>query len=156
MIPRRRARFKACPWISWRAMPSIFTRIIAGELPAHFVWKDERCVAFLSINPIRPGHLLVVPRQEVDHWIDLDPALLAHVMDVAHQLARALQTAFAPEKVGLMIAGLEVRHVHLHLLPIDELGDLNFAHADPHPAPQALEAAAARVRAALAAPGSRA
>jgi histidine triad (HIT) family protein len=130
-------------------MPSIFTRIIAGELPAHFVWKDERCVAFLSIQPIRPGHLLVVPREEVDHWIDLEPALLAHVTGVARTLARALQTAFAPEKVGLMIAGLEVRHVHLHLLPIDKLGDLNFANADPHPSPQALQAAADRVRAAL-------
>jgi histidine triad (HIT) family protein len=130
-------------------MPSIFTRIIAGELPAHFLWKDERCVALLSINPIRPGHLLVVPRQEVDHWIDLEPALLAHLMRVAHTLSKALQTAFAPEKVGLMIAGLEVRHVHLHLLPIDKLGDLNFANADPHPSPQALQAAAERVRAAL-------
>jgi histidine triad (HIT) family protein len=134
-------------------MPSVFSRIIAGELPAHFVWKDERCVAFLTINPITPGHLLVVPRQEVDHWIDLDPSLLAHLTRVAHLLAKALQTAFSPEKVGLMIAGLEVRHVHLHVLPIDKLGDLNFANADPHPAPQALAAAADRVRSALRAAG---
>jgi len=135
-------------------MPSVFTRIIAGELPAHFVWKDEHCVAFLSINPIRPGHLLVVPRLEVDHWIDLPPALLAHLTGGARTLAVALQTAYAPEKVGLMIAGLEVRHVHLHLLPIDRLGDLDFAQADPHPAPQALQAAAERVRAALRAAGA--
>jgi histidine triad (HIT) family protein len=130
-------------------MPSVFSRIIAGELPAHFVWKDERCVAFLTINPITPGHLLVVPRREVDHWIDLDPSLLAHLTRVAHTLAQALQTAFSPAKVGLMIAGLEVRHVHLHVLPIDKLGDMSFANADPHPAPQALQAAAERVRAAL-------
>jgi histidine triad (HIT) family protein len=136
-------------------MSSIFTRIIAGELPAHFVWKDEHCVAFLSINPIRAGHLLVVPREEVDHWIDLPPTLLAHLTTVARTLAVALQTAFAPEKVGLMIAGLEVRHVHLHVLPIDELDDLNFANADPHPAPQALQDAADRVRSALRASGAR-
>lgn len=136
-------------------MPSIFTRIIAGELPAHFVFKDEHCVAFLSINPIRPGHLLVVPREEIDHWIDLPPALLSHVTAVAHMLAKALQTAFAPEKVGLMIAGLEVRHVHLHVLPIDKLGDMSFANADPHPTPQALQAAAERVRAALATMAAR-
>ena len=131
-------------------MPSVFTRIIAGELPAHFVWKDDLCVAFLSINPIRPGHLLVVPREEVDHWIDLDPDLLAHLTGVSRRLAVALQRAFAPEKVGLMIAGLEVRHVHLHVLPIDELGDMSFANADPHPQPQALVAAAERIRQALA------
>ena len=136
-------------------MPSVFTRIIAGELPAHFVWKDEHCVAFLSINPIRPGHLLVVPREEVDHWIDLPPALLGHLTAVARTLAVALQTAFSPEKVGLIVAGLEVRHVHLHVLPIDQLGDLNFANADPQPAPAALQAAAERVRAQLRASGDR-
>ena len=130
-------------------MASIFTRIIAGELPGRFVWKDDRCVAFLSINPITPGHLLVVPREEVDHWIDLSPGLAGHLASVSQTLARALQQAFAPEKVGLMIAGLEVRHVHYHVLPINALGDMEFASADPHPDPQELDRNAERVREAL-------
>ena len=63
-------------------MPSVFTRIIEGELPARFVWKDDRCVAFLSHRPLRPGHTLVVPRLEIDHWVDLEPELLGHLMGV--------------------------------------------------------------------------
>jgi histidine triad (HIT) family protein len=71
-------------------VPSIFTRIIDGELPGRFVWRDDRCVAFLSINPLRPGHVLVVPREEVDHWLDLDPSLLDHVMRVSQKIGAAL------------------------------------------------------------------
>jgi histidine triad (HIT) family protein len=130
----------------FRPMPSVFTRIIAGELPGRFVWKDERCVAFLSINPITPGHLLVVPREEVDHWIDLAPGLAAHLTTVAQSLAKALSQAFAPEKVGLMVAGLEVRHVHFHVLPINALGDMEFANADLDPDPGELDRAAELVR----------
>ncbi len=70
-------------------MPSVFSLIIAGEIPGEFVWKDDRCVAFLSINPLAPGHTLVVPREEVDHWIDLDPALTAHIMGVAQVIGQA-------------------------------------------------------------------
>jgi len=99
-------------------MSSLFTKIIQGELPGHFVWRDERCVAFLSIAPLRPGHTLVVPVQEVDHWLDVEPALNAHLFAVAQKVGQAIQSAFEPVKVGLMIAGLEVHHVHLHLVPI--------------------------------------
>ena len=134
-------------------MPSVFTLIINGELPGRFVWKDERAVAFLSINPIRPGHVLVVPRDEIDHWIDLPEDLAAHLMTVSRSIGQALQQAFSPEKVGVMIAGLEVPHVHVHLIPIEGLGDLNFANADPDPEPAALDAAAGAVRAALKALG---
>jgi histidine triad (HIT) family protein len=130
-------------------MPSIFTRIIDGELPGRFVWRDDRCVAFLSINPLRPGHVLVVPREEVDHWLDLDPSLLDHVMRVAQKIGVALQEAYQPEKVGLMLAGLEVPHVHVHLAPINGLHDLDFANADPDPDPAALDEAAEKVRGAL-------
>lgn len=132
-------------------MPSVFTRIIAGELPGRFVHEDERCVAFLSIEPLSPGHLLVVPRAEIDHWLDLPPDLAAHLFAVAQRLGGALQAAFSPEKVGLMIAGLEVRHVHLHLVPIRRLGDLNFANADKQAQAADLDRAAERVRAAIAA-----
>lgn len=130
-------------------MATIFTRIIRGELPARFVWKDDLCVAFLSIHPLRPGHTLVVPRAEVDHWLDLEPPLLKHLFTAAQSIGKALQEAFQPTKVGLMIAGLEVPHVHLHLVPIDDVHDLDFARQDPNPDPAAMDRAAERIRAAL-------
>ena len=130
-------------------MPSIFTRILRGELPARFVWRDERAVAFLTINPVKPGHTLVVTREEVDHWIDLSPDLAEHVMGVCHGVGRAIQRAFAPRRVGQAIVGIEVPHVHVHLIPLDAISDLNFANADPNPKPEALDAAAAKIRGAL-------
>jgi histidine triad (HIT) family protein len=136
-----------------RTMPTLFTRIINGELPGRFVWKDDLCVAFLSINPLRPGHTLVVSRAEVDHWLDLEPDLAAHLMRVSQAVGKALQHAFNPMKVGLMIAGLEVPHVHLHVVPISGLGDLNFANQDLHAKPEDLDGAAATVRASLRALG---
>jgi histidine triad (HIT) family protein len=129
-------------------MPTIFTRIIEGELPGTFVWRDDVCVAFMSIAPITPGHTLVVPRAEVDHWIDLDPDVNAHLMRVSQQIATAQQQAFSPARVGLMIAGLEVPHVHLHVIPIDGMQDLDFGNAAAAD-PAALDAAAMRLRAAL-------
>lgn len=130
-------------------MPTLFTRIITGELPGRFVWRDERCVAFLTINPLRPGHTLVVPRAEVDHWLDLDPDLAAHLMTVAQVIGKALQRGFSPVRVGLVIAGLEVPHTHLHLVPITTMRDLDFSQVDPHPDPADLDHAAATIRAAL-------
>jgi histidine triad (HIT) family protein len=134
-------------------MASVFTMIIDGQLPGRFVWKDERCVALLSINPLAPGHTLVVPREEVDHWIDLDPDLAKHLMGVSQKIGIALQYGFKPAKVGMMIAGLEVLHVHLHLVPIAGVHDLDFANAELAPNPDDLDAAADRIRAALRALG---
>ena len=102
-------------------MASIFTKIINGELPGRFVWRDDRAVAFLTIQPLKPGHTLVVPIDEVDHWLDLDPELARHLLDVSQQVGKAIDRAFEPEKVGLIIAGLEVSHVHLHVTPIHAL-----------------------------------
>jgi histidine triad (HIT) family protein len=132
-------------------VPTIFTRIINGELPARFVFTDDRCVAFLSINPLRPGHTLVVPRAEVDHWIDLDPADWQHLTQVSQRLGEALQRAYEPAKVGMMLAGLEVPHAHIHLVPIDDVHDLDFGNAERDPDPQALDDAAERIRKAVAA-----
>jgi histidine triad (HIT) family protein len=134
-------------------MATLFTRIIRGELPGRFVWRDAQCVAFLTVAPLRPGHTLVVPIREVDHWLDLEPLEAAHLTNVAQRVGRAIQAAFSPVKVGLMIAGLEVPHVHLHLVPIHELRDLDFARAEKNPAPTALDEAAAKLRAALRAAG---
>jgi len=134
-------------------VPTVFTRIIAGEIPGTFVWRDEVCVAFLSINPMAPGHTLVVPVAEVDHWIDLDPAVAQHLFDVAHHIGRAQQRAFSPERIGLMIAGYEVPHTHLHVVPTRSMAELSFASAASHVERDELDAAAAAIRAELAADG---
>jgi len=131
------------------AMASVFTMIINGELPGRFVWKDERCVAFLSINPLAPGHTLVVPRLEVEHWIDLDPELLAHFVEVSRVIGQAQESGFSPERVGLMIAGLEVPHVHIHVVPMRSSQDLDFGNADLNPDATDLDAAAGTIRAEL-------
>lgn len=127
-------------------MATIFTRIIEGEIPGTFVWRDERCVAFMSINPLRSGHTLVVPIQEVDHWLDCPPELRDHLFDVAQRIGNAQQAAFRPAKVGLMIAGLEVPHLHLHVVPIDGVHDLDFSNAAVDVEPEELERAAQAIR----------
>ena len=134
-------------------MASIFTSIINGEIPGHFVWKDDRAVAFMTIAPIRPGHTLVVPIEEVEHWIDLDPDLFAHLTGVSQAVGKAIDHAFDPEKVGVIIAGLEVPHVHLHLIPIRAERDLTFANADHGASAEQLEDAANRIRDSLRALG---
>jgi histidine triad (HIT) family protein len=134
-------------------MPTIFTRIIHGELPGRFVWKDDRAVAFLSINPLRPGHTLVVPRKETDHWIDLDDDLAGHLMRVARAVGEAQQRAFSPERIGMTILGMEVPHVHLHVVPIESERDMDFARAERSPDPAALDDAADRIRGELRALG---
>ena len=130
-------------------MASVFTRIIRGDLPGRFVWRDERCVAFLTLAPLKPGHTLVVPRQEVEHWLDLEAGLAQHLFAVAQSVGRGIQRAFRPTKVGLVIVGLEVPHVHLHVSPIDRLSDLDFANANPSPNPADMDRAAEKLRASL-------
>lgn len=135
-------------------MATVFTHIINGTLPARFVWKDEQCVAFLSNRPLKIGHTLVVCRKEVDHWLDLEADLAKHLMAVAQSLGKALQQGFQPLKVGLMIAGLEVPHVHLHLVPIQTVHDLDFANQNFDPDPADMDRAAATIRATLRTLGS--
>jgi histidine triad (HIT) family protein len=130
-------------------MATLFTKIINGEVPGRFLWKDDKCVVFTTIAPLSPGHSLVVPRAEVDHWLDLEPQLAEHLMNVAQCIGKALQRAFKPIKVGMIIAGLEVPHVHLHVVPIRTLQDLNFANQDTKAKPEDLDRAAEKARAAL-------
>ena len=134
-------------------MASLFTRIIDGEIPGRFVWRDDRCVSFLTIAPLQPGHALVVPIAEVDHWLDLEPDLAAHLTVVAQSIGRAQVAAFGPERVGLIIAGLEVPHTHLHVVPIRSEADLDFSHADASASAASLDEAAAALRSALRAAG---
>jgi histidine triad (HIT) family protein len=112
-----------------RPVTSIFTRIINGEIPAHLVHRDETCISFLSINPLAPGHTLVVPIREVDHWTDLADDEAAHLMLVAKRIGRAQQTVFRPERVGLIVAGYEVPHCHVHVVPTRSMRQLDFANA---------------------------
>ncbi len=130
-------------------MASIFTRIIRGELPGEFVWRDDRAVAFMSIAPLKPGHTLVVPIEEVDHWIDLEPDLMQHLAGVAHWIGRSIQSGFGPVKVGTTILGLEVPHTHIHVVPIWSPFDLDFANADQDAKPEDIAAAAETIRAEL-------
>lgn len=130
-------------------MPSLFTRIIDRELPGRFVYEDDRVVAFLTIAPLKPGHTLVVPRVEVDDWLDLPADDRAALFSAAHTVALGVKAAFPCRKVALMALGLEVPHVHLHLVPIDNEAEASFANADPGVAPEALDAAQERIVAAL-------
>ena len=130
-------------------MASVFTKIINGELPGRFVHTDDKAVAFLSIAPLTPGHTLVVPRQEIDEWTDAAQPLLDHCMAVARRLGNAVKRAFDAPRAGLVIAGLEVPHLHVHVFPVWSLTDFSFANATPASG-EDLDAAAARLRAALA------
>jgi histidine triad (HIT) family protein len=127
-------------------VPSVFSRIIAGELPARFVWKDDSCVVFLSIRPLRPGHALVVPRAEVDHWIDLHAVLLDHLFATAQAIGKAQMAAFKPARIGVVVAGLEVPHTHIHVVPIRGVHDLDFGNQDPNPDPAVMDDAAEALR----------
>lgn len=129
-------------------MATLFTRIIAGEIPGTFVHRDEHCVAFMSIAPLAPGHVLVVPIAEVDHWIDMPADLSAHVFAVAHRIGTAQQAAFGCERVGLIVAGYEVPHAHVHVVPTMHMGQLDFGQAGSASRDQ-LEDAAAAIRAHL-------
>ena len=131
-------------------MSSVFTKIIDGDLPGRFVYSGDDVVAFLTIEPMTPGHTLVVPRAEVDNWQTVDPALFNRVMAVAQRIGRAVCSAFGAERAGMIIAGLEVPHLHVHVFPAYDIADFGFAHVDRNPSPESLDSAQAKIVAALA------
>ena len=134
-------------------MATIFTMILTGKIPGTFVWRDERCGVFLSINPISKGHALVVPVEEVDHWLDATPELQAHMFDVAARIGRAQMTAFSPSRIAVVVAGFEVPHCHIHVLPAESEADISFANAATTVDRVEMDAAAASIRDALRAAG---
>jgi diadenosine tetraphosphate (Ap4A) HIT family hydrolase len=134
-------------------MTTVFSRIVAGEIPARFVWSDDRAVAFLSVNPLGPGHTLVVPREEVDQWVDAAPDLLAHLTGVAHAVGAAVQAVWAPPRVGLLVAGFEVPHLHLHVFPAADMSAFDFANAAATVVAAEQDAHAEALRSALRAAG---
>lgn len=135
-------------------MSTLFTKIINGDLPGRFVYRDDLCVAFLTIAPICPGHTLVVPRLEVDHWVDLPDELAGHLAIVARKIGAAQMSAFEAERISLIIAGLEVPHTHLHVLPITSEADIDFRKANSAVDPADLDNVARALRAALGAEAS--
>ncbi|HET8711257.1 MAG TPA: HIT family protein [Spongiibacteraceae bacterium] len=130
-------------------MPSVFSQILAGDLPGHFVWKDEQAFALMTIRPLRPGHVLIMPRQEIDHWDDLPAPLLAHLMQLSQRIAGAIKQAFPCARVAVAICGLEIPHAHIHLFPIDRIEDFNFGAGAAMATSEELAGAAARLRSLL-------
>jgi histidine triad (HIT) family protein len=131
-------------------MASIFTRIIRREIPGYIVAEDEQYIAFLDINPLVLGHTLVVPKQEVDYMYDLDDAVLAGLHVFAKKVAHAIKKAVPCKRIGVAVIGLEVPHTHVHLVPMNSMGDLNFTRAKLSPSKADLEEVAQRIGGALA------
>ncbi|OBK58725.1 HIT family protein [Mycobacterium paragordonae] len=131
-------------------MASIFTKIINREIPGRFVYEDDDVVAFLTIEPMTQGHTLVVPRAEIDQWQNVDPPAFARVMEVSQLIGKAVTKAFSADRAGVIIAGLEVPHLHVHVFPARNLSDFGFAHVDRNPSPESLDEAQAKIKAALA------
>ncbi len=130
-------------------MASVFSAIIAGQIPGRFVWEDDEFVGFLTIAPVTPGHTLVVPRAEIDQWQDVDPAVMATMMGVAQKLGQAVRVAFDAPRAGLLIAGLEVPHLHTHVFPAFSMGDFDISGANTDPTPESLDEAQTKIKAAL-------
>lgn len=127
-------------------MASLFTKIIENEIPGVFVYEDELCVAFLDVQPMTEGHVLVVPREEIVHWVDLDDDLSAHLFAVAKTIGKAQSEAFECEKVGLMVQGYEVPHVHIHVWPTTSLADFDASRRADFTDVAVLEEAAEKIR----------
>ncbi|TFH74122.1 HIT family protein [Cellulomonas sp. HD19AZ1] len=134
-------------------MPTLFTRIIDGELPGRLVWEDDRAVVLLTIAPITDGHALVVPRAEVEQLTDAPDDLLAHLTSVAKAVGRAQQASWGAPRAALLVAGFEIPHLHLHVLPAWDESSLTFANARQDVPAAELDAAAQRLRDALRAAG---
>ena len=105
---------------------TIFTRIIKGEIPAYRIKEDDLFLAFLDINPLRHGHTLVIPKTETDHFFDLEEKYLSQILLFAKPIAKAIEKSFTCNRCGLTVVGLEVPHAHLHLIPIDQVSDMDF------------------------------
>lgn len=135
-------------------MSTLFSKIIDGEIPARFVYKDEDVVAFLTIGPLTDGHTLVVPRQEVDSWVDASTELLSKLVAVSQLIGAAQRTAFPCERIGLMVQGFEVQHLHVHVWPTNSVADFDLRNVQADPDPVRMDANAEKLRVALRAAGN--
>lgn len=110
-------------------MATLFSRIVAGEIPAHKVAENDQFLAFLDIMPLKKGHVLVIPKTEVDYIFDVEDKLLGEMMIFAKEVSKKIKATFPCKKVGVAVVGLEVPHAHIHLIPINSIDDMNFANA---------------------------
>jgi len=127
-------------------MPSLFSRIVAGEIPCHKIAEDDRFLAFLDIMPLAEGHTLVIPKLEVDRFFDLPDDLLSGINVFARDVALQLERAIPCERVGVAIIGLEVPHAHVHLIPLNGVADINFERPKLQVTPDDLATTAAQIR----------
>jgi diadenosine tetraphosphate (Ap4A) HIT family hydrolase len=130
-------------------MTGIFSKIIDGQIPSWMLWEDEVCVSFLDVRPLAAGHALVVPREETDLWTDLSAQTAAHLVEIGHSIGRAQMAVFSPARIGLMIAGFEVPHTHVHVVPMRSMADLDFANVNPNPDEAQLDSQLTQLRDAL-------
>ncbi|RPD48245.1 HIT family protein [Paracnuella aquatica] len=128
---------------------TLFSKIIAGEIPSYKIAEDDRFFAFLDVFPLRTGHVLVVPKVEVDNLFDLEPEYLSGILAFAQPIAKAIERAFACNRCGISVIGLEVPHAHVHLVPINNSNDLNFTQSKPRAADEALQKVQQRILAEL-------
>ena len=127
-------------------MATVFSRIVAGEIPCHRIAENDRFLAFLDVNPLVEGHALVIPKEEVDYFFDLDPVTLAEINTFAQQVAGQIQRAIPCKRIGITVIGLEVPHAHMHLIPLQHVGDMNFEREKLAPTQEQLAATAERIR----------
>lgn len=127
-------------------MASIFSRIVAGEIPCHKIAENEEFFAFLDINPVAVGHTLVIPKQETDYIFDIDDPMLGRMMSFAKQVARAQQAAIPCKRIGLAVMGLEVPHAHIHLIPMNREADVDFRKEKLSLTPEQFSAIAEKIR----------
>ena len=130
-------------------MATIFSRIIAGEIPSFKIAENDQFYAFLDVFPLVPGHTLVVPKKETDKFFDMDASDLGAVLQFARPIAKAIEKAFPCQRCGMAVIGLEVPHAHIHLVPLQTVGDINFTKEKLHPSESSLAEMAASIRANL-------
>lgn len=129
-------------------MASIFSKIINREIPAHIVAENDEFLAFLDINPLAEGHTLVIPKVEVDYLFDLDDEFLSKILVFSKGVARAIESVFTCERIGVSVIGLEVPHAHVHLIPMNSIDDMNFTRLKLSLSPEELAASAKKINAA--------
>lgn len=127
-------------------MPTIFTKIINREIPAHIVAEEDRFLAFLDISPLAEGHTLVIPKEEIDYLFDLDDELLSEMMVFAKSVAKALKKSVTCKRIGVAVIGLEVQHAHIHLIPLQQLEDINFSRPKLKLPPEKFQMMAEKIR----------
>jgi histidine triad (HIT) family protein len=130
-------------------VPSIFSRIVSGEIPSYKIAENENCFAFLDISPLAKGHTLVIPKKEVDYIFDMEDELHKELWHFAKQVSKAIEKAVPCKRIGVAVIGLEVPHAHIHLIPMNKVSDMNFSMPKLSFSKEEMEATAAAIRSKL-------